>query len=320
MTDSDPNHFSRRRVLQGLAALSGLANGKLSPAATERYQLGVNASMYGELPLDQAMAHVRKAGYRYICIGRAHAGELVYSPDLPKAERARILRRIRDSGVEPVMSLGGFAAELESDDGLQKYIAQLDLCADYEIPIMVGGGPWYYTKFPNLPKRQRDWLPEVSRFYSGLEQAVRHAESIGVTIALKPHTGITARARDCMQVVKRVASPRLKIAWDAGNVSFYEGVYPDPDLPDLAPGVKAACIKDHLGLRGDENFPVPGQGQVDHELMFRTLFAAGFAGPLQIERVDGRDRGKLAPEVIDERLTTANHYLVPLLDRITSGA
>jgi len=54
--------------------------------------------------------------------------------------------------------------------------------------------------------------------------------------------------------------------------------------------------------------------------MFRTLFAAGFTGPLQIERVDGRDRGRLAPEIIDERLTTANHYLAPLLDRITSGA
>lgn len=311
--------FSRRRVLQSLAALPGVAGIKLSADAPERYKLGVNASIYGELPLDEAMTRIHKAGYRYICIGRMHAGEAVYSPELPKTERTRILRRIRDLGVEPIMSLGGFAAELESDDGLEKYTAQLDLCADYEIPVMVGAGPWYYTKFPNLPKRERDWVPQISRFYNGLERAVRHAESIGVTIALKPHTGMTARGRDCMQVVKRIVSPRLKIAWDAGNVSFYEGVYPDPDLPDLAPEVKAVCIKDHLGLRGDENFPIPGQGQVDHELMFRTLFAAGFNGPMQIERLDGRDRGRLAPEIIDERLTAANHYLVPLLDRITSG-
>lgn len=310
---------SRRAVLRGLTALSGLACAKLAATGPERYKLGVNASMYHELPLDEAMTRVRKAGYHYICIGRMHAGKVVYSPELVKAERTSTLRRLRDLGVEPIMSLGGFAAELESEGGLEKYTAQLDLCADYEIPVMVGAGPWYYTKFPNLPKRERDWQPEVSRFYNGLETAVRHAESVGVTIALKPHTGITARARDCMQVVKRVGSPRLKIAWDAGNVSFYEGVYPDPDLPDLAPHVTAVCIKDHLGLRGDENFPVPGQGQVDHELMFRTLFAAGFNGPMQIERVDGRDRGRLAPEIIDERLIAANRYLVPLLDRITSA-
>jgi inosose dehydratase len=183
--------------------------------------------------------------------------------------------------------------------------------------MMVGAGPWYFTKFPNVPKRQRDWAEEVTRFYAGLEKAIRHAESARVIVALKPHTGITARARDCLEVVNRLKSPQLKIAWDAGNVSFYEGVHPDPDLPDLAPHVVAVCIKDHLGLRGDANFPVPGQGQVDHELMFRTLFRAGFDGPLAIERVDGRSEKKLTPEVVDERLAAAHAFLVPLLDRVT---
>ena len=181
-------------------------------------------------------------------------------------------------------------------------------------------GPWSVADYGKA-KRERDWQEEVSRFYSGLEKALRHAESIHVTIALKPHTGITARAKDCIAVLKRVSSPNLKIAWDAGNVSYYEGVHPDPDLPDLAPQVKAVCLKDHLGLRGDDNFPVMGQGQVDHELMFRTLFSAGFNGPMAIERVDGRDGGmrKVSPEVVDERLTAANKYLVPLLDRVTSS-
>ncbi len=145
---------------------------------------------------------------------------------------------------------------------------------------------------------------------------MRHAETIGVTIALKPHTGITATAKACMEVVRRIVSERLKICWDAGNVSFYEGIYPDPDLPALAAQVKAVCIKDHLGPRGEANFPVPGQGQVDHDMMFRTLFAAGFNGPMAVERVDGRDGGKLAPEVADERLAAANRYLVSVLERI----
>jgi sugar phosphate isomerase/epimerase len=199
---------------------------------------------------------------------------------------------------------------------VKKWIAQLDLCADFEIPVMVGGGPWYYAKFPTMPKRERDWVQEVSRFYTGMEKAVRHAESIGVTIALKPHTGITARAKDCIEVVKRIRSPRFKIAWDAGNVSFYEGIYPDPDLPDLAPDVTAVCIKDHKGGRAEANFPPPGQGQIDHEAMFRTLFAAGFNGPLSIEKVEGSARQRPAPDVIDQGIIAAREYLVPLLDRL----
>lgn len=298
------------------SALAGAANA----APAERYQLGVMASMYSSVPLDDAMARIRKAGYRYVSMGNRHGSEVVFAPSLAKAERARMLRRVRDLGVQPFLSLGGFSAsDLQTDKNLDDYRAQLDLCADFEIPIMVGGGPWYYTKFPNIPKRDRDWQPVVSRFWANMEKAVRHAESVHVTIALKPHTGITARARDCIQVAGRIVSPNFKIAWDAGNVSFYEGVYPDPDLPDLASKVCAVCIKDHQGLRGDENFPVPGQGNVDHELMFRTLFSAGFNGPLAIERVDGRDRGKVPPDVADERLAAANRYLVPLLDRITAA-
>lgn len=310
------NQTSRRRFLGAMGALPVSAG---RAAAPQTYKLGVMASMFGALPLDDAMSQIRKAGYRYICPGRRHGSDVVYSPEMPKPERTRMLRRLRDLGVEPILSLGGFGGDPSTDAGLPRYLAQLDLCADYEIPVMVGGGPWYFQKFPNLPKRELDWQNEVTRFYTGLEKAVRHAESVGVTITLKPHTGITARAKDCELVLRRIVSPRLKICWDAGNVSFYEGVHPDPDLPDLAPKVSAVCIKDHLGLRGDANFPVPGQGQVDHELMFRTLFSAGFNGPMAIERVDGRDGGKISPEVAAERLAAANRYLVPLLDKITGG-
>jgi sugar phosphate isomerase/epimerase len=308
--------ISRRSFLAAAATAAASA----ATPASDRYRLGVMAGLFSSLSVEEAMQRVRRAGYRYISIAQRHGSENVFAPELTKSDRKQMLRRIRDLGVEPFMSLGGFAADPQTEAGLAKYIALLDLNADYEIPVMVGGGPWYYTKFPNLPKREREWSEEVTRFYVGLEKAVRHAESVRVTIALKPHTGITARARDCMQVLKRMQSPYLKIAWDAGNVSFYEGIYPDPDLPDIARDVNSVCIKDHSGPRGEANFPVPGQGQIDHELMFRTLFSAGFKGPLAIERVDGRDRGKLPPDVAEERLKAAHDYLAPLLDRITAAA
>ena len=321
MKDSDSRDaISRRQIFSGMAALPVLASACLPAPPPERYRLGVMAAMYAKLPMDEAMSRIRTADYHYISVARKHGNDIVYSPELSKAERTDMLRRLRDLGVQPFMSMGGFSGDPQTETGMEKYLAQLDLCADYEIPVMVGPGPWYFTTFPNVPKRDRDWQQEVSRFYAGLEKAVRHAESIRVTIALKPHTGITARAKDCIEVLKRIQSPYLKTAWDAGNVSFYEGVHPDPDLPDLAPQVNAVCIKDHLGLRGDANFPVPGQGQVDHELMFRILFASGFDGPIAIERVDGRDGGndKLSVEVIDERLTAACKFLVPILDRVSA--
>jgi sugar phosphate isomerase/epimerase len=309
--------INRRDLIKSIGAVTALTAGAVAAPPTEPYRLGVMAGMYGMLPVDEAMSRIRKAGYRYASMARKHGNEIVFAPELSKVERKTMLRRIRGLGIEPFLSLGGFAGDPETEAGLRKYIDQIDLCVDYEIPIIVGAGPWYYTRFPTVPKRERDWAEEVSRFYAGLEKAIRHAESVRVVIALKPHTGITARAKDCMEVMKRFRSPYFSIAWDAGNVSFYEGIYPDPDLAALAPNVKAVCIKDHLGLRGDANFPVPGQGQVDHDEMFRTLFSAGFNGPMAIERLDGRTEKRIPPEVVDERLKAARDYLVPLLDRIT---
>ncbi|MEP7363888.1 MAG: sugar phosphate isomerase/epimerase family protein [Acidobacteriota bacterium] len=312
--------MTRRHILGAMAALPA-AQRPVPAAPQDRYKLGVMATMLASLPLDEAMTSIRKMGYRYISMSPKHGGENVYAPEMTKSERKAMLRRIRDLGVQPFMSLGGFRGDPLTDEGVQRYIAQLDLCADYEIPVMVGAGPWYFTKFPTVPKRDRDWQEEVTRFYAGMEKAIRHAETVKVTIALKPHTGITARAKDCLEVLKRMRSPNFKIAWDAGNISYYEGIYPDPDLPDLAPQVCAVCIKDHKGLRGVNDFPVPGQGNIDHEAMFRTLFAAGFHGPMAIERVDGTDGGmnKVPTPVVIERLTAAYQYLAPLLDRVTAN-
>ncbi|MBI4873167.1 MAG: sugar phosphate isomerase/epimerase [Acidobacteria bacterium] len=312
ISSSDP--VSRRAVVLSACAAS-FAAGR---AAAEPYRLGCLASLYGSLPLAAALERIRKLGFRYTVPSKVHAGENVYTTDLPAARRAEVRRQFADHGVEPFMAFGGFS-DIHLPGKLDAGRAELDLCAGFGVPIIVAWGPWYYQRFPNLPRAARDWEKEVAAYYPVLEKLVRHAESAGVTIAMKPHTGITANARACLAVLRRIPSERLKICWDAGNVSFYEGIHPDPDLPELSPQVKAVCLKDHLGLRGDANFPAPGQGQINHEEMFRTLFGAGFAGPLAIERVDGRDtKSKLTPEVTDERLAAAYRHLAPILDRVTA--
>ncbi len=63
--------------------LGSLAAGSaaLGAPAGERYRLGVMAAMYSSLPVEEAMARIRKAGYRYISIGPKHGA------DVPVADR-----------------------------------------------------------------------------------------------------------------------------------------------------------------------------------------------------------------------------------------
>jgi sugar phosphate isomerase/epimerase len=304
--------MERRDFLKGAAALAAAS----APAAEARYQLACMTMPYQAYPLARALDGIRKAGYRYVMPHATHAKEPVFTPALTAAARAELKRRFRDAGLEPVMRFAALGPDIRTPDGMKQAIGELDLCADFGIRTAVGAGPWYFKKFPNIPKRTRDWQKECEAFYPALESLVRHAESAGVTFTLKPHTGITANAKACLELAQRFPSPRFGICWDAGNVSFYEGIWPDPDLPDLAPRVKAVCLKDHKGLRGEANFPAPGNGQIDHEDMFRTLAGAGFRGPLALERVDGTDRAAGMPaELIDERIASAYRYLAPLLEK-----
>jgi len=305
----------RREFVAAVSMASAMRCLGLSSPAAEPFLLGCQTLPYRGQPLSRALEGIRKAGYQYVMPFHSHAGQPAFAPSLTAEARAASRRQFRDAGLEPFLSFVGLTKDPATPEGLKIYLDELDLCREFGIRTVVGIGPWYYAKFPNLPKRARDWEQECAVFYNALEQAVRHAESIGVTITLKPHTGITATAKACLEVLRRIESDALKICWDAGNVSYYEGIHPDPDLPDLAPHVRAVCIKDHLGGRAEANFPTPGDGQIDHALLFRILFGAGLRGPIAVERVDGReDAAKMDPAIVDQRIEAARRFLVRMIE------
>jgi sugar phosphate isomerase/epimerase len=306
-------------VLLGAAELGGGGYERLSPGATAmtpRFQLSCQTLPYRALPLRRALEGIQKAGYKYVMLYQTHAGQPVFTPALSADERSALKKLLADFGLTVHMSFIGLGVDVKTEKGRSDYKKELDLFREFDIKTVVGIGPWGYKKFPDEPRTGPEWEKECDAFYKGFEQVVPYAEQLGITIALKPHTGITATAKACLQVVKRIVSDRVKICWDAGNVSFYEGINPDPDFPALAPQVRAVCIKDHRGGRANGDFPVPGQGQVDHEAMFKTLFAAGFRGPLSVERVDGKvNAAEMPAELIDGRIKEAYAFLQPLLEK-----
>lgn len=309
-----------RRDLLIQAGGAALAAPALRAAGTEPYKLGCQTLPYQNLPFERAIEGIQRAGYKYVMLGSTHQKKPVFAPSLPADARARLRAQLSDAGLVPFMSFLGLTADVLKPEGIKSWLDELDLCAEFGIRTTVAMGPRYYVRFPAQPKRASEWEKDVNEYYAAIEPAIRHAENVGVTITVKPHAGIAANAKAALQVMKRVVSDRFKICWDAGNVSYYEGIHPDPDLPDLAPYIKAVCIKDHLGLRGQDNFPVPGSGQINHEQMFRILFGAGFNGPMAVERIDGTDRQADMPaELIDQRIAAARNYLVSLLDKITRG-
>jgi sugar phosphate isomerase/epimerase len=150
------------------------------------------------------------------------------------------------------------------------------------------------------------WFTRVEAWLRSLEPAgAARGAARGVTILLKPHGGIAGTGEDLALLVERIGSPAVRVCYDPGNIVYYEGVRPEPDLPTVVDFVGAVCIKDHRGGRAVVDFPEPGDGQIDHLAIFRTLHAGGFDGPCLIERIDGLN----SAEETDQALARGRAYL-----------
>lgn len=263
--------------------------------------IGAHTLPYRPVSLQRALEGIASAGFTSLGLWRDHEGRpLLPSPPTPGAI-AELRKTIDSAGLTPVALFAG-------SDSMRDRHALLDdlrVCSGLGIGLLQAAGPWPLDK-DRKRKPEMQWYGEVEHFLSHLHLAAREAEQAGVTVVLKPHGGVTGTGRDLVSLLHRVDSPWVRACWDAGNVRFYEGLDSEDDLEQsgVAPLVKSVCIKDHLGPAGDPRFPIPGEGDVDHPRMLRTLVAAGFDGPLLVERVDQPDL-----ETTDAALARACRYL-----------
>jgi sugar phosphate isomerase/epimerase len=271
------------------------------------FRLGAHTLAYRQQSLERAFAGIAGAGYRLVGLWTEHAGGPALSREVTGSELAG-LRSLLGAHSLTAVTMFARRGAMEQREAL---LADLDLCAALEMPLLQAAGPWPYRTFPSERKPEMRWYGEVERFLVFLETAAREAERRGVTIVLKPHTGATATGGDLVDLIGRIGSPAVRACWDAGNVRFYEGLDSEEDLErsGVAPLVRSVCIKDHRGARAEADFPTPGDGDVDHARMFRILAAAGFDGPLLIERIPPQS----SPEAVDQELARARTYLEAVL-------
>ena len=144
-------------------AASALAGAAHAAPAPERYRLGVMASMYGSVPLDDAMARIRKAGYHYICPGNRHGSEVVFAPSLPKAERA-LAADATGTIIGGMLGTSTVTSYIESIAGVQagartglgSTAGGVECSSGAAAGSGGAGGPCAFSAWPRRPGRRRN--------------------------------------------------------------------------------------------------------------------------------------------------------------------
>ena len=147
--------------------------------------------------------------------------------------------------------------------------------------------------------------PEQADAYVELMRRVApHAEARGVGIAMKPHGGLCTTLAEMVAIHERVGHPAFGLCLDPGNILYYSRGRSSPTagLAAEAWRVSVLIAKDFVFADSRESgewswqknvLLVPGQGLVDFEAIARCLGAAGFDGPVLLEKAPGNTTGEI---------------------------
>lgn len=275
----------------------------LRPSNNASIPLGVHSQLYRNFPWPRALEGIARAGYELVGIGYAHAGRLVIEPDATPGHIAIVRQQVEAAGLRPAVAYSSPSAPRSYATHLQRMV---EVASELGCPFVPSYGPSPYRDGVfGQRKREMAYFLECHHYFATLREIAPLAERLGITIVLKPHSGVTGTGQDLTDVVRWLGLPNVRVNYDAGNILHFEGIAPEEDVPACANLVRLLSIKDHRGGRGSENVPLPGTGDIDHVMLLRILFDAGFTGPCVVERIDALD----TPAEIDAALTTARRNI-----------
>ncbi|MGB3484518.1 MAG: TIM barrel protein [Mycobacterium sp.] len=232
---------------------------------------------WAQFSLERALDGIRTAGFDAVALP-VHGVTAVVTPNTPVARVRDVGALIRDHGLD--LLILSHAADLadDADVTLAELRRQIDHCVRLEVPTLVDMG---------CPE-----LEHSEQYLRLMAAAAPYAAANGVTIAVKPHGGLTRTAADTLALVQRVGHHGFRACWDPGNLVHYGGQPPERGLAEIAPFIAAVGARDHpargSGRARAEGMPppiTPGDGIVDFVALYRTLREHGFTGPSAVESV-----------------------------------
>ena len=255
------------------------------------WQIGGHSSAYHTCQLDRALRGIRRAGFSFV--------ELAGIPGW--------VQHVKFDAEQPVHQLlaryelqavsVSAHSDLTTEDGVTFLLRAIEWASRNDVPIIntaVGGH-----------SGSEESIETFLAFVPAIDRAARRA---GVVVGLETHGGIMASAVESVRLLARIGSPRIRLTYDTGNVAYFAGVRAVDDLPIALDYLACVHLKDHVGPKGQWNFPALGDGDVDIAGVLRLLREAAFAGPCSVELDFGGAPWPPAP-VVDYSMRRSARFL-----------
>ena len=251
------------------------------PRSVSNLRLAFSAWAMRDLPLEQQIAIVQRAGYVGICLVSDDRFAPLDAMRTTPVER-RALRSQLDTANLRLTAIAGHANLLEPDPELlgrnmDRIRAGLDLAVDL---AGTDGPPPLVTMGQGKPETYATDRTVLAERFGELS---RHAVATGGILALEPHVGQAMdQPEKIVWLMQTVGSPHFRLNLDN---SHFEVMGRDMDeyLPQLLPYAVHTDLKDQRGRSPQHEFLVPGEGDFTYPRYLQALQAGGYSGYLTVE-------------------------------------
>jgi len=259
--------FLQHTMLGGAAATLGRS---LFPSlgASVRWPIGCFNRPWTTWSFDDALKQIKAAGYQTTGLLTRTKDEPFIGAEATPEYVARLKQRIAGSGLKANMAALRSRHDIPLDESIKEVRRQIDHAEALALTFLLTFGV--------------DKPEEYEHYYKVMSDAAAYSQERRIKLVMKPHGGGSGASAEIVAAMKAVRHPNFKIWYDAGNIIYYTGKDPIEELKPIAQHVTGFCAKDCAALKSDVMIQF-GTGKVDFAGVFRTLKAAGFAGPIMVE-------------------------------------
>jgi sugar phosphate isomerase/epimerase len=262
--------------------------------------IGVTTNCYHGYSIDEALAGISAAGFRYVELTAAKGWtEHVFS-DKSFEELYRVRKLLEDTSLSAFAMSGH--VNLMDKSRLEDFKVNMQLAKFFGCDYIVSSIGEAHLEDKEVVGNEQ--------LIANIKTLLEDLDKNDLTLALELH-GDHATGEIMSEIVDSVKSDLVTINYDTANAIFYGDVDPDVEMQAYVAGIGYMHLKDKAGERNEWNFPALGKGYVNFPHIFDTLEGAGNACPFSVE-IEFTQSG---PENLDEVNTAVRDSADYLLSR-----
>lgn len=259
--------------------------------------IAVNSNCYHGFSIEEAVAGIKAAGFKYIELTATKGWTEHVFPDQSFKRALEVQDLLEKNGLIPFATSGH--TNLMDTERIGDFVDNMRLAHFFGSEYIVSSIGEAHLKDNAVASND-----VVAEHIKGL---VKYLEKYDMKLVLEVHGdhGTGAVLKD---IVERVSSQRVLINYDTANAIFYGDVNVPEDFAACMDKIGYVHLKEKAGGHKEWNFPALGEGYVEFPTLFKLMDEADNMSPYSIE-IEFTQAGPKDLDEVNKAVTASAEYL-----------